>query len=229
MVRKAILVVCTAVTLTMAACTGGGSAKSTIPPSPSASAVASSSLVTRRASGPADIGAPGIQLPVNAHISFNVGSHEVFITASNWNTIVASTRVAPNVGVEFTSGFTWTTTTRNRFQYMADLIAEDEGSKNFDPLTIATTFKNDTAISAVALYNPGDRPGMLSGLHLRIISHPGETLVGTGDFFASAGSSLLIPAKTIIFTTLDCPVISQPKRTGNTWDVTDDFHYDNFS
>lgn len=231
MVRKAAILVASAVvTVTIAACAGNGSTKSAAPqPSPSATAVTSGLLVTGRASRPADINAPGIRIPANAHISFSVGNHEVVITGTNWDTIAASTKVTTNVGVEFASGFTWTATTRNRFQYMADLIAQDESSKNFDPLSIATGINNETVISVVALYNPENRPGTLSGLHLRIISHPGETVVGTGDFFASADSSLLMPAKTIIFATLDCPLITQPELVNHTWDITDNFHYDSFA
>lgn len=225
----AALAVGAAVTLAIAACAGTGSTKRTAPPSPSATAARSGPLVTGRASVPTDITAPGVQVPANAQISFGVGSHEIIITGTNWDTIVASTKVAANVGVEFASGFNWTTTTRNRFQYMADLIAQDESSKNFDPLALVTSFKNNTVISLVALYNPGEQPGTLSGLHLTVISHPGETAVGSGDFFATADSSLIIPAKTIIFARLICPLTAQPKVVNHTWHITDDFHYDSFA
>ena len=178
---------------------------------------------------PTDITAPGIQVPAkNAEISFTVGGQEIVITGSDWDTIVASSKVATNVGVEFARGFAWTATTRNRFQYMADLIARDESAQNFDPLTVVTVPKNDEVISVVALYNPGNKPGTLSGLHLTVISHPGDTVTATGDFFSTANSSLPIPAKTIIFATLTCPLTARPKIANGAWNITDDFHYDSF-
>lgn len=228
--RAAALLAGAVSVLAVAACAGSGSSGSAAPPSSSAAVATSGPLVTGRARVPSDITAPGIQVPAaTARISFNVGSHEVVIPGSDWDTIVASTKVAASVGVEFASGFTWTATTRNRFQYMADMIAHDESSRDFDPLTVVTGFKNDTAISIVALYNPGNQPGMLSGLHLTVISQPGETVIGTGDFFATADSSLLIPAKTIIFARLSCPLIAQPKLVNGAWEITDHFHYDNFA
>jgi hypothetical protein len=219
-----------ALAFAVAACTGKSSTGSTTPPAPSASPPTARVLVSGRASKPTDIDEPGIQVPArDGQFSVQVGNHDIVITGEDWDTIVATSKVAPDVGIEFASGFNWTATTRNRFQYLADLIARDESSHDFDPITVATTIKNNTVTSAVALYNAGNQAGTLAGLKLTVISRPAGTLVGSGEFFATAESSLLIPAKTIIFTRLVCPVIAQPKPVNGAWTVTDNFHYDSFS
>lgn len=219
-----------ALAFVVAACTGKGSTGSTTTPSPSARASATGALVSGRATKPTDIDQPGIKVPAgDAQFSVQVGNHDIVITGDNWNTIVSTSRVAPDVGVEFASGFNWTATTRNRFQYLADLIAKDESSHDFDPITVATSIKNTTITSIVALYNAGNQAGTLAALKLTVISRPAGTFVGSGEFFATANSSLLIPAKTIIFARLVCPVTAQPKPINGAWTVTDKFHYDSFS
>ncbi len=228
MVRRAVVLL--ALALAAAACSGKSSTGSTATSAPSASASTSAALVTGRASTPTDVNEPGIRIPAgNGQFSVQVGSHEIVVTANDWDTIVAASKVAPNVGVEFASGFSWTTTTRNRFQYLADLIARDESSHDFDPIAVVTGFKNGTVISIVALYNPGNQAGNLTGLKLKVISRPTRTMVGSAEFFATADSSLMIPAKTIVFARLYCPVVTQPKAVNGTWEMTDDFHYDSFA
>lgn len=234
--RSAVLIVQAVIALAVTACTsvtsanGQGSAGSAPRPSPSATVVTSGPLVTKRAAGLTDISAPGIQIPTgNAQLSFSVGSHDVVITGSDWDTITASSKVAANVGVEFASDFHWTATTRNRFQYLADLIARDESSTNFDPLSIVTNVKGDTVRSTVALYNSGGRPGTLSGLRITLLSQPGNIEVGTGSFFTTADSALLIPARTIAFDVLSYPLIAQPRVVNKSVSETTDFHYDSFS
>jgi hypothetical protein len=214
----------------VAACSGKGSTGSTANSAPSVSASTSAALVTGRASTPTDVKAPGIQVPaVNAQFSVQVGSHEIVVTGNDWDTIVAASKVEPNVGVGFVSGFNWNATTRNRFQYLADLIASDKSSHDFDPITVATGFKNGNVISIVALYNAGDQAGNLTGLKLTVISGPMRTLVGSAEFFATTDSSLMIPAKTIIFARLYCPVTTQPKAVNGVWEITNNFHWDSFA
>jgi hypothetical protein len=219
-----------ALAFVVAACTSKGSTGSTTRPSSSEGTPTATVLVSGRASKPTNIDEPGIQIPPgNAGFSVQVGSHNIIITGNNWDTIVATSKVTPDVGIGFASGVKWTATTRNRFQYLADLIARDESSRDFDPITVATTIDNNTVISMVALYNAGNQSGTLAGLKLTAISQPARTVVGSGDFFATADSSLLIPAKTIIFARLECPVIAQPKPVNGSWTVRDNFHYDSFS
>ena len=115
-----------ALTLAVAACSGGGPAGSTARPSQSTAAPMSTALVSGRANSPTDVEAPGVQLrPGKAGFSVQVGSHNIVIAGNDWDTIVATSKVVPNVDIEFASGFNWTATTRNRFQYLADLIAKD--------------------------------------------------------------------------------------------------------
>lgn len=229
MSRKAVALA--VLTLAVAACTGKGSSATNAPSASSPPAgTAPSALVSGRASAPADVSAPGIQIPAgNARFTVQVSNHEIVITGSDWDTIVASSKVASDVGVDFASGFNWTATTRNRFQYLADLIARDDSSQNFDPITIVTAINNKTVISIVALYNPGNHPGTLTGLHVKLISQPGEMLVSSGDFFATTDSSLFIPAKTIVFTRLAYPIITQPKPVNGNLETTTSFHYDSFA
>ena len=222
----------TVLALVIAACTSGGSTTGDRPSSSShpASTTPSTTLVLGRASAPTDVSAPGIQIPGgDSGFTVQVGSHEIAITGNNWDTIVATSRVMSDVEVEFASGFDWTATTRNRFQYLADLIARDEDSKDFDPLDIVTGITDKTATSIVALYNPGAHPGTLIGLHVKLISQPKETLVGSGDFFATADSSVFIASKTIIFTRLTYPVMAQPKPVNGTIETTTNFNYDSFT
>lgn len=228
MIRRAAYLM--ALAFAVAACTGKGSTGSTTRPSPSEGIPTAAALVSGRASKPTDIDEPGIQIPPgNAGFSVQVGSHNIVITGDNWDTIVATSKVTPDVDIGFASGVKWTTTTRNRFQYLADLIARDESSHDFDPIAVATAIKNKTVISMVALYNAGNQTGTLAGLQLTAISRPAGTMIGSGDFFATADSSLLIPAKTIIFARLECPVSAQPKPVNGAWTVADKFHYDSFS
>jgi hypothetical protein len=227
--RKAVALA--VLTLTVTACTGKGSSASNASSAPSHPAsTAPSALVSGRASTPADLSAPGIQIPAgNARFTVQVSNHKIVITGNDWDTIVASSKVESDVGVDFASGFNWTATTRNRFQYLADMIARDDSSQNFDPINIVTAFNNKTAISIVALYNPENHPGTLTGLQARLISQPGETLLGSGDFFATTDSSLFIPAKTIVFTRLAYPLITQPKPINGHLETSSSFHYDSFA
>ncbi len=226
--RSAIVLLTVAFAVT--ACSAKGPAGNTATSAPSVSASTSAALVTGRASTPTDVKAPGIQVPAgNAQFSVQVGSHKIVITGNDWDTIAAASKVEPNVGVGFVSGFNWTSTTRNRFQYLADLIASVENSHDFDPITIATGFKNGSVISIVALYNAGKQAGNLTGLKLTVISGPTRTLVGSAEFFAAGNSSLMIPAKTIIFARLYCPVTTHPKAVNGAWEITNKFHWDSFA
>ena len=229
MVRKAIALA--ALTLVVAACTGKGSNTSSAPSASShAASTAPSALVSGRASVPADVSAPGIQMPAgSAGFTINVSNHKVAITGRDWDTIVASSKVAPDVGVNFASGFNWTATTRNRFQYLADLIARADSPQGFDPITIVTAINNKTATSIVALYNPENHSGTLTGLHAKLISQPGDTLVSSGEFFTTTDSSVFIPARTIVFTRLVYPLITQPKSVNGHLETTSSFHYDSFA
>lgn len=228
LIRRAACLI--ALALAVTACAGEGSTASTTHRSPSATVPKAAALVSGRSSRPTDVGEPGIQIPAgDSHLSVQVGSHNIVITGNDWDTIVAASKVAPVVGVQFASGFNWTATTRNRFQYLADLIARDESSHDFVPITVATSIKDNSVTSTVALYNAGNQAGTLAGLKLTVISRPARTLIGSGEFFATANSSLLIPARTIIFARLVFPVIGQPKPVNGSWNVTDNFHWDSFS
>lgn len=217
--------------LTIAACSSRGSTVANgSSPSSHPTGATPGTFVSGRANAPTDVSAPGIQIPAGkTGFTVQVGSHEIAITGNDWDSIVATSKVASDVEIEFASGFNWTATTRNRFQYLADLIAQDENSKDFDPLTIVTGITGKTATSIVALYNPGGQPGTLTGLHLRLVSQPEETLVGSGDFFATTDSSILIPPKTIVFARLSYPVIAQPKPVNGTIETSTSFHYDSFA
>ncbi len=229
MIRKAAGIA--ALVFGVVACTSNDSTTSApLPASASGTASTSAALVSGRAGKPTGITAPGIQIPNStAQFTVHVGSSNVVVTGGDWNTIVATSKVEPDVGVEFTSGFNWNATTRNRFQYLADRIAKADSSHDFDPLGVATGITNDSVVTIVALYNTSDHTGTLTGLKLTITAAPGKTLVGTGEFFTTADSSVTIPAKTIMFTRLEVPVVTQPKVVNGSREMTDNFHYDRFA
>lgn len=211
--------------------TGCTSAASPASPQRSTSSPASHGppgFVTGRAASPTDISAPGIQVPPSGQFSVQVGSHNVVITGSNWDTITATSRVAESVNIAFGDNFHWTATTRNRFQYLADLIAEYNTVDGFEPIGIESGVSKGAFVSIAALYNPLRQARSLTGLTLTVIAYPPRTVVAKSKFYATADSSLLIPGKTIYFTRLTFSSFTLPPPRNRTRNFTNMFHYDSF-
>ena len=157
-----------------------------------------------------------------------MGSHNVVITGNNWDTITATSRVAENVNIAFGDDFHWTATTRNRFQYLADLIAEYNTVDGFEPIGINSGVSKGAFVSIDALYNPLGQARSLTGLTLTVIAYPPRTVVAKSTFYATADSSLLIPGKTIYFVRLTFSSFTLPPPHNGTWNFTNMFHYDSF-
>lgn len=189
----------------------------------------SQALVSWRAAMPTDIAAPGIQMPAKSQFTIGMGSSKINITGYDWDTITSASRVLPLIAVRFAPGFNNSPTTRNRFQYLADLIATRESSNSFDPIGLATGFGGKSVTTIIALYNAGNKAGTLTGLKLRVIAQQSAKLLGSCGFFASSDSSLLVPSRTVVFARLVCPMMAQPRVANGAWKVADQFHYDNFA
>ena len=161
---------------------GHNSSKAKTSPSPSSSLHAD--LVYGRAAKQTDIEAPGIQVPPSSHFGLSIGTHELTITANNWNTIVGTSHVAKLVGVTFAPGLTVTSITHNRFQYLADEIAlYDKGANVFDPLSVVPSTSQNKFVDIAALYNPTNHAGRLSGITVTVSDlQSGSTLASWGFF-----------------------------------------------
>lgn len=213
----------------LAGCTSGAPAASLRPSTSSPARHGAISLVTGRAPSPTDTSAPGIQLPHSAQLSVQVGTHNLVITGNNWNTITATSRVAENVSIAFGDDFDWTATTRNRFQYLADLIAEYNTVDGFAPMVIDDGVSNGSFVAIAALYDPLKRAGTLTGLIVTVIANPQRTVVAKSAFYATADSSLVIPGKTIYFVRLTFPSFTSPKSHNGSFNYTNLIHWDTFA
>lgn len=211
-----------AITLTACESKGAGPTHSASP-TQTGTAV---SLVTGRAAKPAEIDAPGIQIPSGSSFSLSIGNYTLTVTAADWNTIVDASQVAPLVGVEFAPDFNHTeVVTRNRFQYLADRIFEHYNGSNFEPLSIVEGVSSGAVIDDAALYNPTDQVGKLSGLTVSITNSLSRTTVASGTFYETPSSAIVIPAKTIYFARLTFSSSSLgPSRNGKI-SVSVNFHY----
>jgi hypothetical protein len=195
-------------------------------PTPSAGCLLqkAGALVSGRAPHPADIKAPGIQFS-RGDLEVTVGNNHVVIAASDWNTIDGSSSVAKRVCTAFYGDFNATSTTRNRFQYLADRIASYPVA-SFDPVGIVTAIDDGQRIAIVSLYNPLSHSRRLSGLSLTISAEPDGTTLASETFFSTPNSALLIPGHTIIFGRLRFATFAAAPST--TTSITYNFHYDSF-
>jgi hypothetical protein len=81
-----------------------------------------SPLVTARAVKPGQFNAPGVRFRTG-DFQVETGRQRVTITAKDWNTIVASSRVRRDVRVVLPPEWQHNATTKARFQYLGDRIA----------------------------------------------------------------------------------------------------------
>jgi hypothetical protein len=197
------------------ACSGG-----TKPPPP---IQVGQTLVTGRSISPADIRAPGIQVPESGQFSFSVGRRQIVITSSNWNTIIGASTVVSLVGVMFSNNFNTIQVTRNRFQYLADLISEYYKFLDFEPLTVVNGISNHQFVDIAALYNPTTQVKKLSGLSVTIVARPSGRPIASEVFFATPASALVIPGQTIYFDRLTFQV--PPNLGASHRSFTTNFHW----
>ncbi len=208
----------------------GGQPSEPTPPASTTQTGTAIPLVSGRSVKPADVKAPGIQMPSGSTFSVSIGNYNLVITANNWNTIVGSSHVANLVGVQFAPDFNNTdNTTRNRFQYLADEIFQHYNNTNFEPLSIVAAVSVGAVVDDAALYNATDQVGKLSGLTVTIINDSSSSTVASEIFYGTPGSAIIIPARTIYFArlTFSSTSIGPSRNRMNSYTVH--FHYDKFA
>lgn len=184
--------------------------------------------VAGRAPRPTDVTAPGIAF-AKGNLAFSVGNHHISISADNWNTIVGTSIVPHSVGSMIDPQFHATDVTRNRFQYLADLIAQ-YNLPNFEPIGIAEGIGSGQFIEYSALYNSTDRVSALSGLTVTVTLDPSGVVLAKQTFYSTAGTALVIPARTIYFARLSFAQFkSVPNNPGNSYTYSIDFHFAHFA
>jgi hypothetical protein len=185
----------------------------------------SSALVQGRSAKSTELSAPGLQI-TRGSFSVDLNNRSVVIGASDWNTITASSTVAHKLGVTLDSDFHASTTTRNRFQYLADRLVA-VAQPRFVPVGIASTTVGSNDVAIEALLNPTADAYRLSGLHVTVIKKSPRTTLGSATFFSGAGQGIVIPARGVDFLRLTVPLSHKPPRPeGNELREETDFHYD---
>ncbi len=165
--------------------------------------------VISRASSPAETGAPGINF-TRGSLSVTVHNHIINISARDWNTITGASIVPRDVGVSLDSNFHASQTTRNRFQYLADLMLPYVTSE-FGVTGIVSVVKNsNTDVTIAALTNPTDNTFQLTGFSERIVESPPATTVASAEFYSTPATALIIPGHDIYFLWLSASVIDPP-------------------
>jgi len=197
--------------------------------SPTASKTPTTDIyVAGRAAKPTDITAPGIAFS-KGNLAFRVGTHQVSISANDWNTIIGSSAVPDRVGSMIDPLFNPTDVTRNRFQYLADQIARFS-LPNFEPIGMAEGIGSGQFVEYAALYNSTAQASMLSGLTVTVVLDPSDVILGEQTFFSTPGTALVIPARTIYFARLSFSQFkSVPNAPGNSYSYTVNFHFAHFA
>lgn len=214
-------------TVSIASC-GAQPAGPTAPASTTQTGTATQ-LVVGRSSKPADVGAPGIQMPSGSTFSVSIGSYNLVIKASDWNTIVSSSQVANLIGVEFAPDFNTTdNTTRNRFQYLADEISQHYTGTHFEPLSIVASVSNSALVDDAALYNATDQVGKLSGLMVTVTNNTSGGIVASGTFYGTPASAVIISARTVYFVRLTFSSASIGPANNGMNNYTVSFHWSQF-
>lgn len=186
-------------------------------------------LVVGRSHHLADLHGPGIDMPRGSMMSLSIGKHyELTIKAADWDTIVATSHVRVLVGVEFAPNWNtkdYTYTTRNRFQYLANVISQHYDGINFEPLSIAPGISKDHVVEDAALYNPTYKVAKLSGLKITIINRLVNKVEASKTFYSKP---IIIPGRTVYYAHLIFPSHSLgPVRNGVIMTTTN-FHYSHF-
>ena len=189
---------------------------------PSSATDTTGALVGNRAAAPTQQSAPGLQLYAGS-FEVSVNGNRLTISGDDWNTITDSSTVSHNVGVTLDPDFHADTTTRNRFQYMADrIIAFAPGS--FDPVGIVAEPVGANFVSIVALINPTGDTYQLSGFQETVTESPPDTTVAAATFYSAPGTALVLPGKDIYFVRLTLPLRASPPSSAKSTAYS--FHWD---
>jgi hypothetical protein len=168
-------------------------------------------VVTGRAHSPTQQDAKGLGFTTGS-IGVTVAGHRISIGADDWNTIVDTSTVPRIIGLTVDPTFHLTLTGQNRFQYLADRLAEFAPQK-FDPVGIVAAPLGRSLVIVVALLNATNTSYQLSGFHVSVTANPPETLVGTGKFYKTESTSPIILAHSVAMMRLTTPVIHAPPKT----------------
>jgi hypothetical protein len=153
--------------------------------------------VLGRAGKPTDVQAAGIQV-LGKELAFSVDGHQVVITGTDWNTIVGTSKVPSPVGLILDPIYQVSSTTLNRFQYLADWISHYPVSK-FETVGLDVGKLDGRLATTVGLYNPSSQVVEISQLQLKILWQPPVTTEAAQTFFQvpATVSGCIIPARTV--------------------------------
>jgi hypothetical protein len=198
--------------LVQAALSGQAGVGNSTPPAP----------VARRARRPTQTSAPGIQF-TDGKLNVGINGHVFNITAGDWNTITDKSVVQKSIGIRLDPDFHAVTTTKNRFQYLADHLMR-YAKPRFAPVGIASGREGKALITVVALINPRPHASFLTGLHVKIRDSPSPKLVAAGTFFVPVRNSIVLRGNEIYFVRLHVPLVGRHRRSALS--RTYSFHWD---
>jgi len=178
--------------------------------------------VANRAPIPTDVSAPGIQILPPNRLPIGIGNETYEIPANDWNTITADSAVPRDVTLILDPEFHASPVTRNRFQYLADIIYK-HSKAGFVMYGIAAVLDGGDVVSIVAIVNPATFAVKLTRLDLTVRVSPPETTLTRGTFYSAAGRSVSIGPKSVYFARLTSPLI---KNVANSRTTTFNFHFE---
>ena len=188
-------------------------------PSPTATATAPSDAVpttvvsvSGRATAPVETDAPGIQLVPPNVLSLEIGNEDITVEADDWNTISGSSSVPGEWNAALDPDMHATPTTRNRFQYLADLIGRHTGP-DFTLYSIANIRDGRDVVSVVPIVNPGHTAVRLTRLTMTVTVSPPKVTFTKGTFYAAEGQHLVVAPHGIYFARLTTPALGDAKPT----------------
>jgi hypothetical protein len=171
--------------------------------------------VAGRAPGPVDLNAPGIQITPPNRIPLGIGNETYEIPANDWNTITGNSVVPRDVTLTLDPDFNASPVTRNRFQYLADLIHKHSGG-GFVMYGVAALPDAGNVVTIAAFVNPAAFAVKLTRLDLTVTIGPPATTETRGSFYSAAGHNLTIGPNSIYFAYLTSPLIKTLKSVRNT-------------
>ncbi len=198
----------------MTGCSDGGdksALESVVAPPPSSAAGASPPpvVVDGRASTAVETDAPGIGFTFG-EIEVTVNGHEITIPADDWNTISSESAVPHDIGLSLDPEIHASDTTRNRFQYLADLMVQYASSDKPTPVGVVAADHGPSLVTIVAVINRTTDTYRLGDLTVTVRMDPPMTTVGSVTVFSGVDNGLIVPGENISFLWLELPVQNSP-------------------
>lgn len=159
-----------------------------------------------RAASPSDItaGPPALTITnPGAEIQFtNLAGVSKMITFRDWNTIVATSMVPEEVNLTIDSSLNLnpSPTAVRRLQYLADLMGIQDGAVDLGALGYVR-ISGDKVVAPVLVVNGRPNAVSITSLHVIVWDDRGSHEFLNAYFYSEA-QSLLVPAKTSLFTYL---------------------------